>query len=110
MVHLGLNNIYFSFFRRFFKDMPQVALDKKSNFELLEKESGLKRFLPKSVIDSMKVTNPFLPFFAPNIWAAMSCDKQKASLRHMRTAQVQTRLHKCAVWSEPWLFVCTYQE
>lgn len=40
--------------RRFFKDMPQVALDKKSNFEYLEKEVGLKRFLPKSVIDSMK--------------------------------------------------------
>ena len=43
-------------FRRFFKDMPQVALDKKSNFELLERESGLKRFLPKSVIDSMRVS------------------------------------------------------
>lgn len=35
--------------------MPQVALDKKSNFEYLEKEIGFKRFLPKSVIDSMKV-------------------------------------------------------
>lgn len=40
--------------RRFFKDMPQVALDKKSNFEYLEKEVGLKRFLPKSLTDSMK--------------------------------------------------------
>ncbi|PVD22981.1 hypothetical protein C0Q70_16241 [Pomacea canaliculata] len=40
--------------RRFFKDMPQVALDKKSNFEFLEKEVGLKRFLPKNIIDSMK--------------------------------------------------------
>ncbi|XP_059144124.1 focal adhesion kinase 1-like [Physella acuta] len=40
--------------RRFFKDMPQVALDKKSNFDYLEKEVGLKRFLPKSVIDSTK--------------------------------------------------------
>ena len=35
--------------------MPQVALDKKSNFEYLEKEVGLKRFLPKSVIEGMKV-------------------------------------------------------
>ena len=35
--------------------MPQVALDKKSNMEYLEKEIGLKRFLPKSMIDSMKV-------------------------------------------------------
>ncbi|XP_052774521.1 focal adhesion kinase 1-like isoform X3 [Mya arenaria] len=43
--------------RRFFKDMPQVALDKKSNFEYLEKEVGLKRFLPKNVIDSMKSKN-----------------------------------------------------
>ncbi|XP_055956032.1 focal adhesion kinase 1 isoform X4 [Patella vulgata] len=40
--------------RRFFKDMPQVALDKKSNFDYLEKEVGLKRFLPKTVIDTMK--------------------------------------------------------
>ena len=48
--------VVFFCYRRFFKDMPQVALDKKSNFELLEKESGLKRFLPKSVIDSMKVS------------------------------------------------------
>ena len=36
--------------------MPQVAIDKKSNFEYLEKEVGLKRFLPRSVIDSTKVT------------------------------------------------------
>ncbi|XP_078319037.1 focal adhesion kinase 1-like isoform X5 [Crassostrea virginica] len=43
--------------RRFFKDMPQVALDKKSNFEYLEKEIGFKRFLPKSVTDSMKSKN-----------------------------------------------------
>ncbi|XP_053394577.1 focal adhesion kinase 1-like isoform X6 [Mercenaria mercenaria] len=43
--------------RRFFKDMPQVALDKKSNFEYLEKEVGLKRFLPRNVIDSMKSKN-----------------------------------------------------
>ncbi|KAL3867719.1 hypothetical protein ACJMK2_040583 [Sinanodonta woodiana] len=43
--------------RRFFKDMPQVALDKKSNFECLEKDVGLKRFLPKNVIDSMKSKN-----------------------------------------------------
>lgn len=40
--------------RRFFKDMPHVALDKKSNFDYLEKDVGLKRFLPKSVINSMK--------------------------------------------------------
>ncbi|XP_076440427.1 focal adhesion kinase 1-like isoform X3 [Babylonia areolata] len=40
--------------RRFFKDMPQVALDKKSNFEYLEKEVGLKRFLPRAIIEGMK--------------------------------------------------------
>jgi focal adhesion kinase 1 len=36
--------------------MPQVAIDKKSNFEYLEKEVALKRFLPRSVIESMKVS------------------------------------------------------
>ncbi|BFZ17133.1 hypothetical protein BsWGS_20172 [Bradybaena similaris] len=40
--------------RRFFKDMPQAALEKKSNFDYLEKEIGWKRFLPKSVIDHTK--------------------------------------------------------
>uniref|UniRef100_T1IYC0 non-specific protein-tyrosine kinase n=1 Tax=Strigamia maritima TaxID=126957 RepID=T1IYC0_STRMM len=40
--------------RRFFKDMPIIALDKKSNFEYLEKEIGLHKFLPQSVLASMK--------------------------------------------------------
>ena len=57
---------------RFFRDMPQIALDKKSNFEYLEKEVGwclhtfhnilatwfvqvgLHKFLPKSVINTNK--------------------------------------------------------
>lgn len=43
--------------RRFFKDMPQIALDKKANFDYLEKEIGLKRFLPKAVIDNTKPKN-----------------------------------------------------
>lgn len=47
--------------------MPQVALDKKSNFEYLEKEIGFKRFLPKSVIDSMKVRT--FCFILQNFWA-----------------------------------------
>jgi focal adhesion kinase 1 len=40
--------------RRYFKDMPQIALDKKSNFEYLEKEVGLHKFLPKNVINTNK--------------------------------------------------------
>ncbi|XP_071481151.1 focal adhesion kinase 1-like isoform X3 [Diadema antillarum] len=43
--------------RRFFKDMPQIALDKKANFDYLEKEIGLKRFIPKNVIDNTKPKN-----------------------------------------------------
>jgi len=34
--------------------MPQIALDKKSNFEYLEKEVGLNKFLPKNVINTNK--------------------------------------------------------
>ena len=34
--------------------MPQIALDKKSNFEYLEKEVGLHKFLPKNVINTTK--------------------------------------------------------
>ncbi|KAG8224031.1 hypothetical protein J437_LFUL001108 [Ladona fulva] len=40
--------------RHFFKDMPHIALDKKSNFEYLEREVGLQRFLPRSIIESNK--------------------------------------------------------
>uniref|UniRef100_A0ABM0MXC6 Focal adhesion kinase 1-like n=1 Tax=Saccoglossus kowalevskii TaxID=10224 RepID=A0ABM0MXC6_SACKO len=43
--------------RRFFKDMPQMALDKKANFEYLEKEIGLKRFFPRSALESVKPKN-----------------------------------------------------
>ncbi|CAL7934600.1 unnamed protein product [Xylocopa violacea] len=40
--------------RYFFKDMPLMALDKKSNFEYLEREVGLHKFLPRAVLDRMK--------------------------------------------------------
>ncbi|KAM6954010.1 protein tyrosine kinase 2 beta, b [Aplochiton taeniatus] len=40
--------------RRFYKDMNAKGLEKKSNFELLEKEVGLDLFFPKTLIDSMK--------------------------------------------------------
>lgn len=32
----------------------QISLDKKSNIEYLEKEIGLHKFLPKSVLDAIK--------------------------------------------------------
>ncbi|KAI0236774.1 Focal adhesion kinase 1 [Lamellibrachia satsuma] len=41
--------------RHFFKDMEPNALDKKSNMEYLEKEVGLRRFLPKAVMDKYKL-------------------------------------------------------
>jgi focal adhesion kinase 1 len=34
--------------------MPHIALDKKSNFEYLEKEVGLHKFLPRNVINTNK--------------------------------------------------------
>ncbi|XP_047664098.1 protein tyrosine kinase 2aa isoform X6 [Tachysurus fulvidraco] len=40
--------------RRFYKEMRGNALDKKSNYELLEKDVGLRRFFPKSLLDSVK--------------------------------------------------------
>lgn len=40
--------------RRFFKDMPHVALDKRSNFEYLEREVGLHKFLPRVVLEAHK--------------------------------------------------------
>ncbi|NXK13564.1 FAK2 kinase, partial [Herpetotheres cachinnans] len=40
--------------RRFYKDMPQNALDKKSNFEFLEKEVGLDLFFPRQMQENLK--------------------------------------------------------
>uniref|UniRef100_A0A3B4FLC1 non-specific protein-tyrosine kinase n=1 Tax=Pundamilia nyererei TaxID=303518 RepID=A0A3B4FLC1_9CICH len=40
--------------RRFYKDMNAKGLEKKSNFELLEKEVGLELFFPQQLINSMK--------------------------------------------------------
>ncbi|XP_069461752.1 protein-tyrosine kinase 2-beta isoform X2 [Ambystoma mexicanum] len=40
--------------RRFYKDMPHNALDKKSNFDLLEKDVGLDLFFPKQMQASLK--------------------------------------------------------
>nr|XP_037271473.1 LOW QUALITY PROTEIN: focal adhesion kinase 1-like [Rhipicephalus microplus] len=43
--------------RRFAKDMTHGALDKKSNYELIEKEIGLHKFFPAHVISSNKPKN-----------------------------------------------------
>ncbi|XP_028322847.1 protein-tyrosine kinase 2-beta-like isoform X1 [Gouania willdenowi] len=40
--------------RRFYKDMNPKGLEKKSNFELLEKDLGLDLFFPRELISSMK--------------------------------------------------------
>ncbi|XP_008279275.1 protein-tyrosine kinase 2-beta-like [Stegastes partitus] len=40
--------------RRFFKDMNPNGLEKKSNYELLEKDVGLDQFFSRELIDSMK--------------------------------------------------------
>ncbi|KAJ8290772.1 hypothetical protein GJAV_G00017320 [Gymnothorax javanicus] len=40
--------------RRFFGDMRGNALEKKINYEVLEKDVGLKRFFPKCLVDSVK--------------------------------------------------------
>uniref|UniRef100_A0A8B9KHY3 non-specific protein-tyrosine kinase n=1 Tax=Astyanax mexicanus TaxID=7994 RepID=A0A8B9KHY3_ASTMX len=39
------------------REMRGNALDKKSNYELLEKDVGLRRFFPKSLLDSVKAKN-----------------------------------------------------
>ncbi|KAG7261155.1 hypothetical protein CRUP_003073, partial [Coryphaenoides rupestris] len=41
--------------RRFYKDMNAKGLEKKSNFELLEKDVGLELFFPTNLIESMKL-------------------------------------------------------
>jgi len=40
--------------RHYFKDMQHFALDKKSNLEYIEKDVGLHKFLPKSILTGTK--------------------------------------------------------
>ncbi len=41
--------------RKLFKDLNSTALDKKVNMDYLEKELGLRKFFPQSLLDSQKV-------------------------------------------------------
>ena len=41
--------------RKLFKDLNSTALDKKVNMDYLEKELGLKKFFPQSLLNSQKV-------------------------------------------------------
>jgi focal adhesion kinase 1 len=41
--------------RKLFKDLNSTALDKKVNMDYLEKELGLRKFFPQSLLDSHKV-------------------------------------------------------
>jgi focal adhesion kinase 1 len=43
--------------RHYFKDMQQLALDKKSNLDYIEKDVGLHKFLPKVILTSTKQKN-----------------------------------------------------
>ncbi|XP_025407805.1 focal adhesion kinase 1 isoform X2 [Sipha flava] len=41
----------------FFREMPQMSLEKKSNLEYLEREIGLNKFLPYYILESIKPKN-----------------------------------------------------
>ncbi|GAB6029848.1 hypothetical protein CHUAL_005557 [Chamberlinius hualienensis] len=41
--------------RRLYRSISHWALDKKSNFEYLEKDPGLHKFIPQSLLNSVKV-------------------------------------------------------
>ncbi|XP_026813517.1 focal adhesion kinase 1 isoform X3 [Rhopalosiphum maidis] len=41
----------------FFREVPQMSLEKKSNLEYLEREIGLNKFLPYYILESMKPKN-----------------------------------------------------
>ncbi|XP_050545837.1 focal adhesion kinase 1 isoform X2 [Daktulosphaira vitifoliae] len=43
--------------RCFFREVPQMSLEKKSNLEYLEREIGLNKFLPYYILESIKPKN-----------------------------------------------------
>lgn len=40
--------------RKYFKDSPQNVLEKKSSFEYMEREVGMQKFVPSSILEKMK--------------------------------------------------------
>ncbi|CAH1282481.1 unnamed protein product [Diabrotica balteata] len=40
--------------RKYFKELPPNGLDKKSNFEYLEREIGMQKFIPNSILEQLK--------------------------------------------------------
>ncbi|VEN35224.1 unnamed protein product [Callosobruchus maculatus] len=40
--------------RKYFKNMPQNVLEKKSNIEYLEREIGMQKFVPSNILEKMK--------------------------------------------------------
>jgi focal adhesion kinase 1 len=61
--------------RKLFKDLNPTALDKKVNVDYLEKELGLKRFFPQSVISSHKVCYYSKKLFLLHSFLAKSSSK-----------------------------------
>jgi focal adhesion kinase 1 len=61
--------------RKLFKDLNPTALDKKVNVDYLEKELGLKRFFPQSVINSHKVCYYLKKLFLLNTFLAKNSSK-----------------------------------
>lgn len=78
--------------RRFFKDITQFALDKKSNYECLEKEIGLHKFLHSSIISSVKVIYP-RPLFCFDRRLIASFFWQAKVLRKLIQNQFKKVLH-----------------
>lgn len=93
--------------RYFFKDMPQMALDKKSNLEYLEREVGLHRFLPRNILDSLKPKS-LRKLIQANFKKVSSLSEQECMFRffdilraHYRYDQERFRVELGAEWSVP---------
>lgn len=66
--------------RKLFKDLNPTALDKKVNVDYLEKELGLKRFFPQSVINSHKVCGKQKSFIIQGVFLYLLLAKSPSKM------------------------------
>ncbi|XP_077971067.1 focal adhesion kinase 1-like isoform X2 [Styela clava] len=89
--------------RRFFKDLPQTAFEKKSNFELLEREVGLSKFLPNSVIEGIK-TKELRRLIAKEFKSISALSEERCVFKFFDILRGKTRfdheIYKCALGTE----------
>ncbi|TRY83504.1 hypothetical protein DNTS_016234 [Danionella cerebrum] len=85
--------------RRFYKDMNPNGLEKKSNFELLEKDVGLDLFFPRELLDSMKVPKQLRKLIQQTFQQFAQLKEEECILKFFETLSVFSSFDEEQGWS-----------